>query len=601
MGKIIDIAKVRDILSKRSLESDERRYYADLPPLRPGFLKVDSQILLANIIFQIKEVRGFDKVSLIDRSNFIDTEILFQTIKYHTIDSIRGTESLDKKLKHDFVFASFPYGLKDIPEWSIPMPNMDTSTNLIVNSVDVISENGLGLFFSLSPYRINRDKIREHLFKKGYFINAIICLPSTFHSPITGLPAYLIIISKNKTEKEFVLNINSFKYSVFDFRKNMFNDKKNDSIFIDHNFNDIDKGIWLTSGKFDTIDGYKLRRELDSLGGDFASFEDIPLSKLCAEINLIPGNGSKIFKDKEDNIYLPLIGNKPPCLTIDGMEIKQHNYAQLIVNTSKVSIEYLVNFLKSDLGKKILAIEKSHKGIIPRLSKSDILNISIRLPSLDIQKNIIDIIRKFELMKTKINDLGESIMKNPISNDKSIEQINSINESLNLLTNSDKIKNIISLGESKTSEFKQTVTYCIREKTRQKYITDSWVKNIGAFLNSQGGDLLLGVSDDQKITGMKFEMEKFFKQGGNDLGDNLMKHVKNIIKEKIGEEFYPLIDAELVPIDDDYVLWIKCTASDREVFVNKNDFYVRTHPATDKLEGKKLLDYIEIRFRNRSI
>ena len=44
-------------------------------------------------------------------------------------------------------------------------------------------------------------------------------------------------------------------------------------------------------------------------------------------------------------------------------------------------------------------------------------------------------------------------------------------------------------------------------------IQEMWVKTVAAFLNTDGGDLLIGVSNNnQKIDGMNFEMEKFFKK-----------------------------------------------------------------------------------------
>ena len=58
-----------------------------------------------------------------------------------------------------------------------------------------------------------------------------------------------------------------------------------------------------------------------------------------------------------------------------------------------------------------------------------------------------------------------------------------------------------------------------------------------------------------------------------------MLHVKNVLKDKIGAEFYPLIDAKLVSIDRDFVLLDKLhKASDKPVYVG-DDLYTRTHPA----------------------
>jgi hypothetical protein len=36
--------------------------------------------------------------------------------------------------------------------------------------------------------------------------------------------------------------------------------------------------------------------------------------------------------------------------------------------------------------------------------------------------------------------------------------------------------------------------------------------------------------------------------------------------------------------------------SDKPVFVDQKDFYLRTSPATDRVEGQKQVDYINSRF-----
>ena len=96
---------------------------------------------------------------------------------------------------------------------------------------------------------------------------------------------------------------------------------------------------------------------------------------------------------------------------------------------------------------------------------------------------------------------------------------------------------------------------------------------------------------------MRAEIEKFFKQGGPNPEDNLLKNLKDRLQSSFGEEFYPLIDTNLFTIESDYVLRIECKPSDTEVFLNSNrEFYVRTNPATDRLEGKNLTEYVKRRF-----
>ena len=161
------------------------------------------------------------------------------------------------------------------------------------------------------------------------------------------------------------------------------------------------------------------------------------------------------------------------------------------------------------------------------------------------------------------------------------------------LANPDKIKSLIRAGESKSVEFKQTFSLDIERQVKEPRIEDSAIKTVAAFLNSDGGTLLVGVHDSGEITGNEVEIEKFFKSS-----DKFLLHVKNRIKTRIGEQFYPFINQHLVSVEGRLVLMIECDPSPDEVFVDEKDFYVRTNPATDKLEGRKLSDYIKHRFKH---
>jgi len=54
-----------------------------------------------------------------------------------------------------------------------------------------------------------------------------------------------------------------------------------------------------------------------------------------------------------------------------------------------------------------------------------------------------------------------------------------------------------------------------------------------------------------------------------------------------------------VKCDGKLILKVDCDKSVSEVYVDSIDFYVRTNPATDKLEGPKLIEYIRNHFLRR--
>jgi len=161
-------------------------------------------------------------------------------------------------------------------------------------------------------------------------------------------------------------------------------------------------------------------------------------------------------------------------------------------------------------------------------------------------------------------------------------------------TETEKIMRILRTGESKTIEFKQTFSVDVKVEKREKYIEKAILKTLDAFLNTNGGILLVGVSDDKKIIGIQGEIKKYYK---ND--DKFLLHFRNLIKSAIGESFYPFIDYRLIDIENCKILRIDCNPSDVPCYFESKEFYVRTNPATDKLEGPKMVDYIKSHFKNK--
>lgn len=159
------------------------------------------------------------------------------------------------------------------------------------------------------------------------------------------------------------------------------------------------------------------------------------------------------------------------------------------------------------------------------------------------------------------------------------------------LSEEDQIKLLLPKGESKTLEFKETFSLDVKKGTKEKYIEKSALKTIGAFLNSGGGELLIGVNDDGDVLGIDEEISKFYKNE-----DKYLLNFKNHLKSKIGEGFYPLIDYKVVQVDGKNVVRVSCGMANSPCFLDDTEFYVRSGPATDMLEGRKQHEYIKERF-----
>jgi hypothetical protein len=157
---------------------------------------------------------------------------------------------------------------------------------------------------------------------------------------------------------------------------------------------------------------------------------------------------------------------------------------------------------------------------------------------------------------------------------------------------SKEIINLISKGEGSKLEFKSTLRINIHTSDIDHRIEHANMKTLTAFMNSQGGTLLVGVTDSGKVQGL--EKDKFKDN------DALGLHFTNLLKHYIGSEFLPFIRFELYPIEDRHVLRIDCIPSKKPVFLKSKDdeeFFIRNGPSSVKLSGRELIEYINNHFR----
>ena len=156
------------------------------------------------------------------------------------------------------------------------------------------------------------------------------------------------------------------------------------------------------------------------------------------------------------------------------------------------------------------------------------------------------------------------------------------------MTDEERILNLIISGENKTVEFKETFNKNLRTNLKDKEIQKASLKNIIGFLNADGGTLLIGVHDSGKVTGID---DDFYQSD-----DKYLLNFRNAIYTKVGSQFYSLIDWNIFEINGKEVLKVECQKSNEPCFYEDVEFFVRTNPATDKLEGKKQWEYIKKRF-----
>ena len=152
------------------------------------------------------------------------------------------------------------------------------------------------------------------------------------------------------------------------------------------------------------------------------------------------------------------------------------------------------------------------------------------------------------------------------------------------------IEHLISRGESDTLEFKSTLRTNLKTGEKDKRMEKAVLKSITAFLNSDGGTLLVGVADDGTILGI--DEESF------DNRDKLNLHMTNLISSQIGDDYLPYIRFKLISFgenDEKAVMKVMCKTSPIPVFLKDGkteQYYVRSGPSSVELLGSDMIRYI---------
>ena len=154
----------------------------------------------------------------------------------------------------------------------------------------------------------------------------------------------------------------------------------------------------------------------------------------------------------------------------------------------------------------------------------------------------------------------------------------------------DDVERLILAGESERLEFKSTIRKNLETGEKDKRMEKAVLKTLVAFLNSEGGTLLVGVQDDGNIIGA--DVDTFENK------DKMGLHLTNLISSQIGNGFLPYISVSMVDFDERVVVRVGCEPCPDPVFLRDGKaeiFYVRSGPQTVELTGMALIDYVDNR------
>ena len=154
------------------------------------------------------------------------------------------------------------------------------------------------------------------------------------------------------------------------------------------------------------------------------------------------------------------------------------------------------------------------------------------------------------------------------------------------------LSKVVMNGESEAVEFKSTLRINLHTGNPDSRMELAVLKTLAGFLNTHGGTLIVGVSDDSSPVGIhedKFESE-----------DKMGLHLVNIVKTRIGISAMTRVHFHFEDHDECRVMVVKCQKALTPVYVKVDGiehFYIRTGPSTTELSPSQTQEYIKQRFR----
>lgn len=480
--------------------------------------------------------------------------------------------------KYDLIIGDIPFGMERVQLSDTELFSVNRNWKIINDSLGLLSSNGNALFL-VEPtiwFSALGKRFLSVLENDGIYINAIFKTPDRLLLPFSAFQPVAVVFSRAKQGDLFIGEISDNNEQLL---KNYFSSASSDKLV---------SGIILPKVEFESFNKFEIEMEIKSLKTQYKDYDTYQLKDVVKSINVTVENHvevdnalyiPKTFIDREESTHL--------STELSSITRKHLNLFQVVLNKDIVINDFLKLFYQSEIGRLILK-SLSNRSDFVSIRKQDLENSYVVIPKIAEQILLIKTDSKLAELQETILTLKNELSLNPKNAHVILDKFESIQAPLRQLSEEDLILSLIRKGENKTIEFKETFFKNVRTGQKDQEIQKASLKNIVGFLNSDGGNLLVGVADDGSLNGIE---DDFFVSL-----DKYKLNFKNALHSKIGAEYYPLIDFEIFNINGKLILKVECKPSSEPCFYDESEFYVRTNPATDKLEGKKQHEYIRERF-----
>jgi hypothetical protein len=151
---------------------------------------------------------------------------------------------------------------------------------------------------------------------------------------------------------------------------------------------------------------------------------------------------------------------------------------------------------------------------------------------------------------------------------------------------------LIKAGESHTVEFKETARWDVRQNQPSKVMEKVVLDTVAAFLNSEGGTLLIGVKDDKTVSGLEPDYHVFGKK--ENMRDIYENWLIQYLLSQYQKDIAPCLKVTFHQINGKDVCRLTISQSPRAVYVrdgNNEQFFIRTGNSKKQLSTSETVQY----------
>ncbi len=169
----------------------------------------------------------------------------------------------------------------------------------------------------------------------------------------------------------------------------------------------------------------------------------------------------------------------------------------------------------------------------------------------------------------------------------------------NAFRNEPEVARLIAECEHDKLEFKSSLRFDHKTGLANREVEKAAMKTIAAFLNSDGGHLVLGVNDARAPLGLEYDYRTIQRKDA----DGFENHFTQTFNSMIGPEFRNLVKLWFPKLDGHDLCVVQVLASPRPVYLkadNNEQFYMRTGNISTALKLSEIEAYSRARWPGRT-